>query len=569
MKRLVLPLVCVLAGCLEAPTIVGPEDMSSEPDALPDITSDASRDATQDMPADLPTDVLEDLPSDASDMPPDDTCLEIGVMECMGRFARRYCSVEGQWKMLDPCMSRCDGAGECRPDALLNDLNLLGSYTMPKSQLANPAWTESVLMHDGGVFGGWQFQSDTGHVREGAIHTVTAQDSKTLSWEASWHPQLPATFGGNCAEFGRSLAISQDGLLLAVGAPGISLTTEHQPRVDMMGVLQCTGYPASDKDGAVYLFTRTEGSASWTHRQTLTYADTAPRQQLEGGALFGLALEMSPRGELLYIGSPGSNGSGEVHVFNIERAVSEGTLATHQRRIFDNILETREFGSSLALANGRLVIGARNTVGPNNEYRYGAVFVADARDATSTEAIRLITPMNLTEENTESVALGQRVSISGDGTRVVAGAGGAVYTNNEERKTGRIVTWDLGEDPSQTQPLTTDISSELTPAGSGFGGLLSISYDGERLLAGAPSEGDPVGMAPFPKEGAVVLFVWDSEKEEWKPPGSVVAQEYPNRASFGRGISQVSGAGRVLISSGDEPHSGEGLGVFYEFVLSD
>lgn len=141
----------------------------------------------------------------------------------------------------------------------------------------------------------------------GVVH-VLRQSGSTWLHDAA----LSATHPEPNAGFGLSLAISQDGQHLAVGAP--------QEDGEGVGVNPVAGGSGAPDSGAVYILERVNGA--WG---TPVYLKAANAQPGDG---FGLALAMSSEGGLLAVGAPfeGSDaqgmrgpdsvGSGALYVFD-------------------------------------------------------------------------------------------------------------------------------------------------------------------------------------------------------------------------------------------------------------
>ncbi|HEX6432690.1 MAG TPA: hypothetical protein VFZ87_00540, partial [Gemmatimonadales bacterium] len=142
-----------------------------------------------------------------------------------------------------------------------------------------------------------------------------------------WAQTATATASGLTIQDGFGTAISVDGYLMAVGAPG-----------------------TSEERGAVYVFER-EASARWVERARLTAASSAAGDRL------GRAVAL--RGGVLLAGSPGKEDRpGRVVVFT-----RGGNSWTEQGTLVGSSADPKErFGIAVALTNQHALVGAPGQV---------------------------------------------------------------------------------------------------------------------------------------------------------------------------------------------------------------
>lgn len=121
--------------------------------------------------------------------------------------------------------------------------------------------------------------------------------------------------------------------------------------------------------GAVHVYTTANGSA-WQHAGEFTADDVT--------ATAGFGSSLAQAGERVVVGSPGAGeAAGAVYVF--EQQAGEWT---QQARLAPADLQARDlFGASLMLSGSRLFVGA-----PGRASRAGVVYVFELRDGTWTEA---------------------------------------------------------------------------------------------------------------------------------------------------------------------------------------
>jgi hypothetical protein len=310
----------------------------------------------------------------------------------------------------------------------------------------------------------------------------------------------------NAAEgdrFGYSLALSDDGSTLAVGAIGEDSVSTGS------GGNQADN--SADQAGATYVFTRS--GTAWTQQAYLKASNT------QAGDMFGFCVALNGDGNTLGVcaydedssaeGVGGdqrdnsSNGSGAAYVF-----VRSGSLWHQQAYVkASNTTLQGAFGAAIALSGdgNTLAICAVDEDGLNPGV--GAVpWQADRKAA--------------------------------ERTRVAEDSAGAVYVY------GRSGT---------TWSFQTYIKSSNIRSNDYFGSRLALNRDGTILAAGAPQQpGGGSGVNPTsteasaPESGAVYLFSRTSgrwiEEAYIKGPG---AEEYDQ---FGSGVA-LSGDGWTLAIS--------------------
>jgi hypothetical protein len=192
--------------------------------------------------------------------------------------------------------------------------------------------------------------------------------------------------------FGQAVAISGDGTILAVAAPGKATNT-----------------------GAVYIYTANANGIAWDFSQKITASDPTTN------SYFGLSIAFDTTGTRLVCGSYNKNttlaGQGAVYIF-----LRTGSVWAQEAKLLSNDpTASAQFGFSVSM-NGtgdRIVVGANNkTVGITND---GAVYVFSRSGVTWTQEQRLAI-----SDSASYDYFGQSVKISRDGTRLVASTKKAV-----------------------------------------------------------------------------------------------------------------------------------------------
>ena len=307
-------------------------------------------------------------------------------------------------------------------------------------------------------------------------------------------------------QFGWSVALSDDGSTLAVGAQ-----TEGSAATGVNG--NEADNTAGDA-GAVYVFART--GTTWT-QQAYVKASNA-----QAGDRFGFSLTLSGDGNTLAAGSYDEDGSAK----GVNGASDEGAANSGAAYVF-----VRRGGTWTHEA----YVKASNTV---RNIAFGSA-VALSRDG-STLAVGAVDETNLTR------------GIDGDqaSTPDNAVSAGAIYvfgrTDGGWRQQAYVKSFNIGP---------TDL----------FGIRLALSGDGNVLAAGAPGQngaGRGFSAKPddftAPESGAVYVFVRADGK--WSQRGYIKAPNSDEYDQFGSAVA-LSGNGAVLAAaSNGEDGGSKGVG---------
>ncbi|MDZ7829201.1 MAG: hypothetical protein U5K33_06850 [Halofilum sp. (in: g-proteobacteria)] len=289
----------------------------------------------------------------------------------------------------------------------------------------------------------------------GAVYVFTRSDS---SWGEEEYIEASVPAAGDV--FGTSVALSEDGNILAVGAIGkdggasqegaaylftrggstwterdtvVSTTPENNDLLGYRVALSANGRTlavgavqdgASDRPtgaGAVHVFTDGNADDDWDFLQEVH----APSP--EKGAKFGASVALSDSGDRLAAGAHAEDGRGEVHVF----LVSGGTYGLEQSLVASNADSGDRFGASVALsaAGDLLVVGATfedssatgidGNAGNDSATDAGATYLF-SRSGTSWSQMNYIKATN-TDAND---FFGESVALSDDAEELAIGAGG-------------------------------------------------------------------------------------------------------------------------------------------------
>lgn len=391
----------------------------------------------------------------------------------------------------------------------------------------------------------------------GGCSTATAAVTPNLT-QAIGYFKASNTDAGS--EFGNSLALSSDGMTLAVGA--------WREDSSSSGVGGAQGGSGSMDSGAVYVFVRSGGM--WVQQ---AYVKASSNDSTDG---FGIAVALSADGNTLAVGASGEdsnatgiNGnqldnsalnSGAVYVF----LRSAGTW-TQQAYIKASNTGTRDgFGNAVALsADGNtLAVGASLQEGDNS----GAAYVF-ARNAGMWAQQAFIKASNAGANN----FFGQSVALSGDGNTLAVGAAGedsnatginGDQANNLAPNAGaayvfvrNVTTW--------TQQAY--IKASNADAGDSFGYPLALSGDGTTLAVGARSEdSNAAGIggngANNLAAGSGAVYVFVRNAATWTQQAYVKASFNGIGDQFGISVALSADGSTLAVGSPDEDSSAVGVG---------
>ena len=322
--------------------------------------------------------------------------------------------------------------------------------------------------------------------------------------------------------FGSGLALSGDGMVMAVGAPKASVRMESTD-TGATSTEQTTSNGTTTTESAANITTTTKtfaGIVSVYRLQSMTTDSTgalSERWQQQGNLLvgeessdyFGTAVATNYDGSLVIVGEPGDDGSGDragqVQAF-IYTSSSDGTSGAYQR-IGSTILgpsAMSHFGSAIAASqNGnRIAIGAPYFTGDQTMQGLVSVFeLVNNQWQAVGQPLTGLGPFDW---------LGSAVDLSPDGTVLVASAPHDAINN------GYVMAWRW--DGSTWNPLGSNgMINTLSPATSTdrYGHSVSIDetdYGTYRVAIGVPSKqvGDMAGA------GVVLVYEYSESEAKWR-----------------------------------------------------
>jgi hypothetical protein len=257
--------------------------------------------------------------------------------------------------------------------------------------------------------------------------------------------------------FGESVALSSDGNTALIGGPGN------------------TGAATTQSGGAAWVFVRPAGGTTWTLQGSKISPAIGPA---DNSSAFGSAVALSSDGNTALIGGPEDGpGSGAVWVYT--RA---GNTWSPQHELLPNPSSLAQFGSAVALSSGgnTALVG-----GPDDPSSTGGAAWVFTRSGGISGTWN--TGTKILAINGESNGFfGSGVALSADGTTALIGAEGT--------------TPDLGQALLFTlsQGVWTQ-QQTLTGAGEvgfgSFGQSVALASDGQTAMIGAPGDTSETGAA--------------------------------------------------------------------------
>ena len=294
--------------------------------------------------------------------------------------------------------------------------------------------------------------------------------------------------------FGYTIALSDDGATLAVGAPSEDSAAT--------GINGNQGDNSAVGAGAVYVFTRAGGT--WSQQAYVKSSTTRPN------ALFGYSVALNSNGNTLAAGAfDEDGGNGAVHIF-----VRTGSTWSQQARLQAS---NRERGDSLGawvaisddgntVAAGALDEDSVLTgVNPGNlgatdqptDMSAGAAYVfSRAGNTWSQQAF--IKASNTGKEDW----FGVRLALSGDGNTVVVSAPNEDGPNDAAQEAGAAYVYARSASAWSHQ---VDLKGANTEKFDEFGSSVALSSDGRTLAIGARF--DEQAGASVSDSGGIYIFV--------------------------------------------------------------
>jgi hypothetical protein len=322
--------------------------------------------------------------------------------------------------------------------------------------------------------------------------------------------------------FGTSVAISDDGNSVIVGAPG-----------------EDTGGSAA---GAAYIFTWSETSSSWSEQQKIQASDK------QGGDQFGWSVAISGDGNTAIAGGPYEDlgpaiyqaDAGAAYIFTW----SETSSNWSEQQKIQGGASYYYFGYSVAISeDGNTII-----VGAYGDYS-AYIFTRSGTSWTQQQRIQ-------SSDIQTSDYFGVSVAISDDGNTAIVGAHYEDNTGSAYIFTRSGTTW------SEEQK----IQASDKQGGDQFGWSVTISGDGNTAIGGARGEDAVVGTNTLFNAGAAYIFTRSGTT--WTQQKKIQASDKQGDDEFGRSVA-ISGDGNTAIAGAAKEDTGgtdAGAAYIYKYI---
>ena len=336
----------------------------------------------------------------------------------------------------------------------------------------------------------------------GGNSVLSDQENLSASTIAEMIGYIKASNSDTDDQFGSAVALSEDGNILAIGAP------------------EEDGDEANS--GAVYLFAKSEGI--W--RQTAYLKASIPVKD----DAFGSAVALSKDGTILAIGAPFENGSesnsGAVYLFTESEGNWSQTeyLKANQPGFDDN------FGSSVALSDQGSILAIGAPFEDADESNSGAVYLFTAdQNWAQTDYVKASSPGD--DDN-----FGRVVALSENNSTLAVGA---PNEDTDESNSGAVYLF-TKTDNSWSQ--VDYIKAQQPNSSDNFGSALALSEDASVLAVGAPNEDSELANS-----GAAYLFT--ELDESWSQSAYIKASNVGYEDQFGSSVSLNADATILAVSA--------------------
>ena len=378
---------------------------------------------------------------------------------------------------------------------------------------ANDKFSHSVaISSDGSTAIVGAMSEDTGGAERGAAYIFTRSGT---SW--SQQAKVQASAAVNYAQFGISVDISNDGNSVIIGAI----------------------YQASNK-GAAYIFTRS--GTTWSQQAELTASDGASVDQL------GWNVSISGDGNTAIAGArrqdTGGSDTGAAYIFT-----KSGTTWSQEAKIQATAKTAGdEFGYTVSLSdNGNTAL----VTAPFEDTQYadtGCAYIF-TRSGTTWSQQALIQ----SDDNAAYGSFGYASAISGDGDTAIVGYQ-KESTSGSDSGSAYIFTRSGTSWSQEAEIQSSDIQS-----GDYYGWSVSISNSGNVAAVGAVTEDTTASNA-----GSVYIF--SRSGTSWTQENKIQASDAASEDQFGHSVSISNDGETLIAGAINEDTTANNAGSAYIFV---
>ena len=345
-------------------------------------------------------------------------------------------------------------------------------------------------------------ESNNNATAAGAVYVFTSVGG----WQQQAYVKAPTPAAYDW--FGFSVALSADGSTLAVGAPQLSTS-----------------------NGVVYIYTRS--GSTWTFQKAVTGGAS--------GDYFGYAVALSDDGSVLAVGAPHESTttpySGALYVYTTVDSWSNIATSDAIKSAGAASEQDAQLGVSIALnGSGTVLAGGANDLsgGPG----FARIFIPSGGWASPSEVDIAATGGANGDEFGVSVSL----NTTGDTLAV-----GAWQESTSALKSGAAYVFVTPNPSTWATPTETYVKATSPAAYDNFGVSVSLNGSGNTLNVGAPA------LAPALKTGTVYRIVnsgtWAggiASEQVITPPSGNVGDE------FGFSVSSATSGSLAIGSTGED-----------------
>ena len=330
-------------------------------------------------------------------------------------------------------------------------------------------------------------------------------------------------YAGDLDHFGYSVACSNDGRRIIVGAYGDEVT-------------------GSESDsGVVYVFDRNPDD-TFTRVGILTGSYASDEDDY-----FGYGVDCSGDGNVIAVGArhdeTGATGStGVVYVFDRSgnNFTEVGIITTTSNAAND------DFGFRVSISDdGNTIVASASGDGSNDE---GIVYVFDRVGVNTFTQVGILTGFPYADDGSD---FGNDVKISSNGKTIVVGCG-AAEINEAVTSTGLVHVFDRNPDNTFTR-VGVLTGSHASQSDDYFGSYIDVSADGNTIAVGAYFDELTGGNAVDDDDGLGYIFT--RQGDTFEEVSTFIRGRMPALSADGKTVafgdsayeSGGSGAGRVVI----------------------
>jgi hypothetical protein len=352
------------------------------------------------------------------------------------------------------------------------------------------------------------------------------------------------------ARFGQALALSRDGAVLAVGAPGY----------DAGDPLRVSDVPTNARAGEVHVFNR-NASGVWSTTTRLTSSNSAT------GDGFGISLSLADAGTVLAVGAPGQSGgaslpqSGGAYVF--VRAASTWSQRDAIVATVPALLEN--FGRTVALSGDGTTLAVAAPMDSTSATGAGSVHVLVRPSTSWTRQAYLKPPTSFSSD-----LFGSGLALSRDGATLAVGVAledgsstgpGTAWSQrgNDTADSGAVFVYTRS---GTTWSRQAYLKAPASFAGDRFGAAIALSADGSTLAAGGPlDDGSSTGIGSAlnrgrADSGGVTVYVRSAGT--WSIRNHVKAPNTGDGDRFGTAIALSDDGALLAVGAPGEDGAGTG-----------